>query len=85
VSQAFSVAQEYQARVSSVQLTLIVSLTTLSQIWTSEHAAQYAVATGSMGAAPDDDPQPNARTNNPTHPARTRVILTPPLGTRLRG
>jgi hypothetical protein len=85
LSQAFSVAQAYQARVSSVQLMLIVWLTTRSQVESSEQAAQYSVAVGSMGAAPEEDPQPNAKSSNPTHPACTRVIRTPPLDTRLRG
>jgi hypothetical protein len=82
VSHAFPVVQEYQARVSLVQLALIVSLTTRSQVESSEHAAQYAVATGSIGAAPDDDPQPNARSKNPTQFAR--IIHTPRLDTRQR-
>ncbi len=84
LSQAFaaSAMHEYQARVSSVHWALIVSVIKRSQLRNSEHAAQYAVATGSMGAGPDEEPQPNTRSSNPIHLARRRVIRTGSFSTR---
>lgn len=74
-SQALSVAQVYQARVSSGQEMASVSVIKRSQFDSSEHASQYAVARGSIGGGPEEElhaivnaitPTPRLRTMKPS-------------------
>ena len=74
-SHALSVAQVYHARFSSVQTMASASVTTRSQLDSSEHASQYAVASGSMGSSPGEELQAAANAITPTH--RPRIMNAP--------